>query len=138
MKKLTTLIAFLSFFTIVLTSCKKDTIVQNVLPRTILADIAVNSWKTDDGGLTYFADISVPENDVAFNQSGGVIVSLSFDNNRKIFDGLPNVVNGFSYNFTSEPDYVRIYVEDVNRQAINPPNTVIRAKIVLVDSEIID
>ena len=128
MKKLVSLIAIIAFFAVAFTSCKKDTIVQNILPRTILTDISINSWKTDDGGLSYYADISVPENDNVFNQSGGVIVSLSFDNSKAIFDGLPNVVNGFSYNFTSEPGYVRIYIEDVNREVINPPTAVIRAK----------
>jgi hypothetical protein len=125
--------------TLGLASCKKDNIIQqNIIPRTILTDLAPSSWKTTNGGKSYFTTVNVPENDANFNQSGGVIVSLSFDSQRKVFDALPNVVDGFSYNFTSEPGYVVIYVEDVNRQVINPPNGPIRAKIVLVDSELID
>jgi len=132
------IILLLCTATLGLVSCKKDTIVQNVLPRTILYDIPTNSWKTSDGGRSYFTTINVPENNESFNQSGAVVVSLSFDSQRKVYDALPSVVDGFSYNFTSEPGYVLIFVEDVNRQIINPPSGTIRAKIVLVDSEIID
>lgn len=136
MKKLIFLL--LCTATLGLVSCKKDTIVQNILPRTIIYDIPPSGWKTSDGGRTYFTTINVPENNDSFNQSGGVIVSLSFDSQRKVYDALPNVVDGFSYNFTSEPGYITIFMEDVNRQVITPPSGTIRSKIVLVDSEIID
>lgn len=136
MKKLIFLL--LCTATLGLVSCKKDTIVQNVLPRTILYDIPPSGWKTSDNGKTYFTTINVPENNDSFNQSGGVIVSLSFDSQRKVYDALPNVVGGFSYNFTSEPGYVVIFVEDIDGVVFTPPSGTIRSKIVLVDSEIID
>ncbi len=123
--------------TLGLVSCKKDTIVNNILPRTILFDIAANSWKTTDGGKTYFTEINVPENDDDFNQSGGVVVSMAFDANRSIFDGLPNVYQGLSYQFSSEPGYVVIYVDAIEGDTFPPPAAA-TAKIVLVDSEIID
>lgn len=123
--------------TLGLVSCKKDTIVNNIVPRTILFDITASNWKTTDGGKTYFTEISVPEINDNFNQSGGVIVSMAFDANRSIFDGLPNVYQGLSYQFSSEPGYVLIFVDAVNGQAIPPPGSA-RVKIVLVDSEIID
>lgn len=124
--------------TLGLASCKKDTIVQeNVIPRTILYDIPANAWITSDGGRSYSTEVNVPENDNAFNNSGGVIVSMAFDANRKVFDALPNVFNGASYQFSSEPNYVVIYVDGVNGQVIPAPGAS-RVKIVLVDSELID
>nr|WP_121271124.1 hypothetical protein [Pedobacter schmidteae] len=125
--------------TLGLVSCKKETITPQIFPRTILYDIPANAWKTTNGGLTYRTTINVGENDENFNQSGGVIVSLAFDAQKRVFDALPNVVDGLSYNYTSEPGYVDVYIEDVNGRVINnPPGGPIRIKIVLVDSEIID
>lgn len=123
--------------TLGLVSCKKDTIVNNIVPRTILYDIPANGWKTTDGGRSYSTEVIVPENDDNFNQSGGVIVSMAFDANRRIFDGLPNVYQGLSYQFSSEPGYVVIYVDAIDNEAFPPPAAA-TVKIVLVDSEIID
>ncbi|MDR6786600.1 hypothetical protein ABIE26_005214 [Pedobacter africanus] len=137
MKKLIFLL--LCTATLGLVSCKKDTIVQNILPRTIIYDIPASGWKTSDGGYTYSTTIKVPENNEDFNQAGGVIVSLSFDSQKRVYDGLPNVVAGLSYNFAYEPGYVTIFIEDVAGLKIGtPPTGTIRSKIVLVDSEIID
>lgn len=136
MKKL--ILLLLCTATLGLVSCKKDNYVPQIYPRTILYDIPTSAWKTTDDGYTYSTTINVPENDENFNQSGGVIASLSFDPQRKVYDALPNVVQGISYNFTSEPGYVVILIEDALGGKINPPVGTIRAKIVLVDSEIID
>ncbi|MEQ7800068.1 hypothetical protein ABDJ41_09660 [Pedobacter sp. ASV1-7] len=136
MKKL--ILLLLCTATLGLVSCKKDNYVPQIYPRTILYDIPTSAWKTTDDGYTYSTTINVPENDENFNQSGGVIASLSFDPQRKVYDALPNVVQGISYNFTSEPGYVVIFIEDALGAKINPPVGTIRAKIVLVDSEIID
>lgn len=138
MKKL--ILLLLCTATLGLASCEKDVIVPpQIFPRTILYDIPANEWKTTNGGLTYRTTINVPENDENFNQSGGVIVSLSFDPQKKVYDALPNVVDGISYNYTSEPGYVVVFIEDVNGAIIQtPPTGPIRIKIVLVDSDIID
>ncbi|WP_316812121.1 hypothetical protein [Pedobacter heparinus] len=135
MKKL--ILLLLCTATLGLVSCKKDTIVNNILPRTISYDIPTSAWKTSDGGRSYFTEVNVPENNDDFNQSGGVIVSMAFDANKSIFDGLPNVYQGLSYQFSSEPNYVVIYVDGIDGQVISPPSAA-RVKIVLVDSELID
>jgi hypothetical protein len=135
MKKL--ILLLLCTATLGLVSCKKETVAPQIFPRTILYDIPSSSWKTTDGGKSYSTEISVPENDDNFNQSGGVIVSMAFDSNKKIFDGLPNVFQGLSYQFSSEPNYVVLYVDGVGGQIITPPSAA-RVKIVLVDSDIID
>ena len=117
MKKL--ILLLLCTATLGLVSCKKDNYVPQIYPRTILYDIPTSAWKTTDDGYTYSPTINVPENDENFNQSGGVIASLSFDPQRKVYDALPNVVQGISYNFTSEPGYVVILIEDALGGKIN-------------------
>ena len=121
-----------------LSSCKKEVLIPGSSNRTILADIAANSWVLSSDGLYYSTVINVPENNANFNQAGHILVSMSFEN-PDVYEGLPQVYAGDSYTFTSKPGSVTIYINDAyNKVRPVPPNGITTAKITLVDAELID
>lgn len=129
------LLLLLCTITVGLSSCKKELIAPS--NRTIIVDIAGKSWITNDGGVTYYTNIQVPENDANFNQRGHIVLAMAFEN-PDVYEGLPQVYLGISYTFTSQPGSVTIYQNAVSGAVINQPVGVSTAKITLIDSEIID
>jgi hypothetical protein len=131
------LLLILCTLTLGLSSCKKEVLVAEPSNRTILLDILAKEWKTKDNGLTYYRDISVPENNANFNNRGHIVVAMSFEK-IDVFEGLPQVYQGLSYTFTSEPGYVTLYLRRVDGQASAQPTFDSTAKITLIDAELID
>jgi len=130
MKKILSILC-LSIVVLTATSCKKETIVSPS-NQTILTSIASASWKSDDGGLTYYADIDMPEIDNYFNEHGGVLVYLSFTSG--VWEQVPEVYQGTSYSFTHNTGNIRIYAQAYDGAvAITRPDGA-QVKIVLVDS----
>lgn len=128
-KKLTLFLLPLLF---IIASCKKteNVIVPN---RTVLVDIKATDWTSDDGGKTFSANIQMPEITTDFNDYGGVLVYVSFDD--QVYEQIPQVYNGITYSYTTEPGNIDIDIQSsLGDEVISPPGQVIRVKIVLIDS----
>lgn len=58
-------------------SCKKEQIVPN---RTVITTLTSGNWIKLNGGRSYTASINMPEIDNYFNDYGGILVYISFEN----------------------------------------------------------
>jgi hypothetical protein len=131
------LLLLLCTVTIGLSSCKKEVIVPESSNRTILLDIKSDEWQVSANRLGFYKDISVPENTAYFNNNGHVVVSMAFDN-PDVFEGLPQVYQGITYRYSSEPNIVTIYIGNANGTALVTPPGIVTAKITLIDGILID
>jgi hypothetical protein len=131
------LLLLLCTVTIGLSSCKKEVIVPESSNRTILLDIKSDEWQVSANRLGFYKDISVPENTPYFNNNGHVVVSMAFDN-PDVFEGLPQVYQGITYRYSSEPNIVTIYIGNANGTALVTPPGIVTAKITLIDGILID
>lgn len=110
--------------------CKKEMIVPN---RTIITTLNSGIWIKKDGGRTYTAAIDMPEIDNYFNDHGGVLVYISFDNGAT-YEQLPQVYNGVSYSYVTRTGQIVIEIQSSDGLGtVTPPGTV-RVKIVLIES----
>lgn len=110
--------------------CKKEGIVPN---RTIITTINSGSWTQSNGGRTYTAVIDIPEIDSYFNDHGGVLVYISFDNGGS-YEQVPQVYNGVSYSYITRPGEIVMEIQSSDGLGtVTPPGTV-RVKIVLIES----
>jgi hypothetical protein len=115
-------------------SCKKETIVQEVVPnRTITTTIPASAWKKDDAKGTYYVTISMPEIDDRVYQTNGVLVYFSFDG--KIYEAIPDVLDGSTLEVTHSIGSISIDIQGADGGLVNPPNQDIFVKIVLVESD---
>lgn len=126
------------FSTIVFTffsSCKKQvTEVQKVDQAfSAVYNIKPSDWTTNNNGLSYTADINIPEVDNVIYQNGAVLVYLSFSGTT-YYEALPEVFDGISYGAIHSNGYVGVDISSVSGDAINPPSQNISAKIVLIDA----
>ena len=109
--------------------CKKEMIVPN---RTIITTLNSGSWIQNDGGRTYTAAIDMPEIDNYFNDHGGVLVYISFDNGT--YEQVPQVYNGVSYSYITRTGQIVLEIQSSDGLGtVTPPGTV-KVKIVLIDS----
>lgn len=132
------LLLFLCTITIGMSSCKKETLITEPINRTILFDIFPVDWTTTDGGLTYFKRLNVPQNTPSFNQSGHIVVAMSFEDVNE-YEGLPQVYNGLSYQFVSGVGYVTIIISSPNANTpISKPTFESTAKVTLIDADLIN
>jgi hypothetical protein len=124
-------IIFICFSLIVFAAgCKKEMIVPN---RTIITTLNSSSWIPNSGGRTYTAAIDMPEIDNYFNEHGGVLVYISFDNG--IYEQVPQVYNGVSYSYITRVGQIVMEIQSSDGLGtVTPPGTV-RVKIVLIESE---
>ena len=112
------------------TSCTKT---QNVVPnQTILTSINSSNWTTSDGGKTYSAVINMPEINNSFNNYGGVLAYVTYDNATYI--QIPEVFGGLTFSYTHNIGQIQIDVQASNGVSIisNPGN--LGVKIVLIPS----
>ncbi|MEJ7692963.1 hypothetical protein [Daejeonella sp.] len=110
--------------------CKKEMIVPN---RTIITTLNSGSWIQSNGGRTYTAAIDMPEIDNYFNDHGGVLVYISFDNGGT-YEQVPQVYNGVSYSYITRTGKIVMEIQSSDGiGTVTPPGTV-RVKIVLIDS----
>lgn len=124
----------LLLLTLVFSSCKKETIVREVIPnRTIITDVPTSAWQFDDQTQTYFAAIDMPEIDGRVHDTNGVLVYISADGG--VYEAIPNVFNGSSYVYSHEVGTLYLEVQGSDGSTINPPSATIRVKIVIVESE---
>jgi hypothetical protein len=109
--------------------CKKEMIVPN---RTIITTLNSGSWIQNNGGRTYTAAIDMPEIDNYFNDHGGVLVYISFDNGT--YEQVPQVYNGVSYSYITRTGQIVMEIQSSDGiGTVTPPGTV-KVKIVLIES----
>lgn len=129
MKKLLLLLGVLTF---IFASCKKEYIpVQDTTPQTILFNVPSDSWSSNDGGVTYYNSLDVPEITSDFNQNGEVSVYISFGNGT--FEQIPEVYNDMSLSFTHNVGDVTVYAQDLTHAGMPAPSNA-TIKIVLTEA----
>lgn len=127
MKKSLPLLAIvLLVFTI---GCKKEQIVPN---RTIHTTLTASNWIKLDGGRAYTASISMPEIDNYFNDNGGVLVYLSFENGT--YEQVPQVYNGVSYSYLTRTGQIVLEIQSFDGIGVISPPGSVKVKIVLIES----
>jgi hypothetical protein len=132
MKKLLSILC-VSIIALTAASCKKETVVAPNNNQTILTSIKASDWKLEDDGLTYYANIDMPELDDYANKNYGVLVSLSYD--KDIYEPISQVYRGISYSYTHSPGNIQIEIQASDYQTVikDAPGGV-NIKIVLVES----
>lgn len=132
MKKL---ILFFTFAIFIFSSCKKEVTEVKQVNQAFSAvyNISPGSWVTNDGGLSYTAQLDVPEIDNTLYQNGAVLVYLSFSGT-SYYEALPEVFDGITYGAIHSPGYVGIDISALSGDPITPPGQNISAKVVLIDA----
>ncbi|MEO8820276.1 MAG: hypothetical protein ABI267_10635 [Ginsengibacter sp.] len=132
MKKLLILIVPLLF---IFSSCTKEiTKVQQVDQAfSAVYTIQTGGWTTDNNGLSYTAQINIPELDNTVYQNGAVLVYLSFSGT-SYYEAIPEVFDGIAYGVIHSNGYVGIDISALSGDAINAPKQTISAKVVLIDA----
>jgi len=123
--------------TLGLASCKKDTIVQEPLNKTIIYDIGPNQWISSDAGkllTNTFTDIDELDKYGVLNE--GVLVSISY-NNEASYIQLPFVYNQDSYGYEiSEGKIIMTIQRSDNINGIpTKPNGPVKVKVVILASK---
>lgn len=120
---------------LIFSSCKKEVTQVEKVDQAYSAvyTIQPGDWTTANSGLSYTADLNVPELDNIIYQNGAVLVYLSFSGT-SYYEALPEVFDGITYGAIHSPGYVGIDISDISGQAINPPGQTISAKVVLIDA----
>ncbi|HEX5026437.1 MAG TPA: hypothetical protein VFV68_14255 [Agriterribacter sp.] len=120
---------------VIFSSCKKEvTEVQQVDQAfSAIYDIAPGDWVSSDNGISYAAELDVPELDNTVYQNGAVLVYLSFAGTN-YFEALPQVFDGITYGAIHGDGYISIDMSALSGNAINPPGQTVVAKVVLIDA----
>ena len=132
MKKLLILLAPAFFF---FASCKKEVTKVEKVDQAFSAvyTIQPGDWTTDNNGLSYTAQLNVPEVDDVLYQNGAVLVYLSFSGTN-YYEAIPEVFDGISYGAIHSNGYVGIDISSITGDQIDPPTQSISAKVVLIDA----
>lgn len=127
MKK--SILLFAVFVLFMGSACKKEQIVPN---RTIITTLNSGNWIKLDGGRSYTASINMPEINNYFNDYGGVLVYVSFENGT--YEQIPQVYNGVSYSYLTRSGQIVIEIQSSDGQAVISPPGSVKVKIVLIES----
>ncbi|AFD05187.1 hypothetical protein [Solitalea canadensis] len=136
MKRITLTLSLLLFTLGVTTSCQDVTEVTEVYTtpaRSILYNVAANSWTPYGGNSGYTTSLNVPEITGSFNEYGGILVYIAFGTAAP-FEALPKTLDGISYNFTTFTGSIELDFQTVSGGAMTRPGF-LQAKVVLVDAE---
>ena len=136
MKKLT--ILFLCIATLGLASCKKDTIVQDIPNRTIIAYVNPGDWKQDTDGITLYSVLNISDvlDGITFEDDGILVYISRLDNNT--YEQIPNVynLNSYSYAVDKASGTLELDLQRSDRSTYPSfPTTRMRIKIVIVRSQ---
>ncbi|HRO47025.1 hypothetical protein [Agriterribacter sp.] len=120
---------------LIFSSCKKEvTQVQQVDQAfSAVYDIAPGDWTTTNSGLSYSAELDVPELDNAIYQDGAVLVYLSFSGT-SYYEALPQVFDGITYGAIHGNGYISIDISALSGNPVDPPGQSVSAKIILIDA----
>jgi hypothetical protein len=119
---------------VLFSSCKKEEIIQQVVPnRTILTTVPKTAWKLDAAKGTYYVTIDMPEIDGRVFDTNGVLVYFSFDGD--VYEAIPDVLQGSTFEVTHSVGSISIDIQGADGSLVNPPSEDIFVKIVLVESD---
>lgn len=121
---------------LVFSSCTKETTVVQEVDQAFSAvyNIAPQDWTTTNGGLSYSAELDVPELDQAIYQDGAVLVYLSFSGT-SYYEALPQVFDGITYGAIHGNGYISIDISALSGNSIDPPGKQVSAKVILIDAK---
>ncbi len=120
----------------VFSSCQKQQVtkVQKVDQAfSAIFTIQPGDWVTANNGLSFTAELNVPELDNIIYKNGAVLVYISFAGT-SYYEAVPEVFDGFVYGAIHSNGYVGIDISAVSGDPINPPTQTITAKVVLIDA----
>lgn len=120
---------------LVFSSCRKEVTKVEKVDQAFSAVFTIQpgDWTTDNNGLSYTAQLNVPEVDDVLYQNGAVLVYLSFSGTN-YYEAVPEVFDGIAYGAIHSKGYVGIDISAVSGDLINPPTQSISAKVVLIDA----
>jgi hypothetical protein len=117
----------------VFSNCKKET-TQVVQPNTTIYEtLQVANWKFDASSNTYYNEISVPELTENAAQTDGVLVYITYDNEK--YESLPDVLDGVSFIYTYQQGTLTVESQGADGSLKSPPTEAIGLKIVLIPSK---
>lgn len=130
MKKLL-ILSTLAFF--IFSSCKKEVTKVEQVDQAFSAvyTIQPGDWTTDNNGLSYTAQLNVPEINDALYQNGAVLVYLSFSGTN-YYEAIPEVFDGIAYGAIHSNGYVGVDISAVSGELIDRPSQSISAKVVII------
>lgn len=116
------------------TSCKKEEITQEIVPnRTINFTVQSSAWQYDDATKTYFAELPVDELDDRVNQTNGILVYISAD--QQTWEPIPDVYNGSTFIFTHTVGKIFLEVQGADGSTVAAPTSTVYVKVVLIESD---
>lgn len=118
------------FIIMAIAGCKKEGMI--VANRTIVTNLNSGNWIKLDGGRTYTASIDMPEIDNYFNDHGGVLVYISFENGT--YEQIPQVYNGVSYSYVTRSGQIVLEIQSSDGIGVVTPPGSVKVKIVLIES----
>jgi hypothetical protein len=120
---------------LIFSSCKKEVTKVEQVDQAFSAvyTIQPGGWVTDNNGLSYTAELDIPELDDIIYQNGAVLVYISFSGT-SYYEALPEVFDGITYGAIHSNGYVGIDISALSGDPINPPDQTISAKVVLIDA----
>lgn len=120
---------------LLLSSCKKEVTKVEQVDQAFSAvyTIQPGDWTTDNDGVSYTAQLNVPEVDDALYQNGAVLVYLSFSGTN-YYEAIPEVFDGIAYGAIHSNGYVGVDISAVSGELINAPTQSISAKVVIIDA----
>lgn len=125
-------------FVAAISSCKKETIVNNTNANTtVIRNVRANSWVLDQAEGAYRVDLSVPQLDKLYNRDGAVLVYVSYgsDNNQvPVYEQIPQVYQGISFSYYHTEGKVVLFSQTPGGNPGAPPVDDLIVKIVLIDS----
>ncbi|MEO9021504.1 MAG: hypothetical protein ABI237_08570 [Ginsengibacter sp.] len=120
---------------LIFSSCRKEVTEVQKVNQAFSATYTIppGSWTTTDNGLSYTAEIDIPELDNTIYQNGAVLVYLSFSGT-SYYEALPEVFDGITYGVIHSTGYVGVDISALSGATITPPAQNISAKIILIDA----
>jgi hypothetical protein len=120
---------------LLLSSCKKEVTKVEQVDQAFSAvyTIQPGDWTTDNDGVSYTAQLNVPEVDDVLYQNGAVLVYLSFSGTN-YYEAIPEVFDGIAYGAIHSNGYVGVDISAVSGELINAPTQSISAKVVIIDA----
>jgi len=126
-------------FVAAISSCKKETIVNNVNTNTtVVRTVRPNSWVLDQAEGAYRVELSIPQLDQTYNDDGAVLVYVSYGTTGNaqapVYEQIPQVYQGISFSYYHTDGRVVLFSQTPGGNPGSPPNQDLTVKVVLIDS----
>lgn len=119
-----------------LSSCEKETLVQETPNRTVVLTIQPNEWVAYEDGKGYSVDLPIPEIDQFNVEIEGILVYLDHPVNVSSYIQMPYVYSGVSYSYEHFNGGIAVDIQaaEFATRSPNRPTSPIRVKVVLIPS----